>query len=552
MRRKTKRIIIIVIAVWAALPFIVAPLYELFADKDKAEVAEGGREKKAREQYDKPFEGSFSVEVSPDKDRHNKKRFAFFRDGTAVLQHDNNLYAVYEFYTYEPHDSTISLKGNNVVAVRGLGVGVRPERPADVTLSVRQDGDSTVMSGTEDGGGRSFILRPAGRTRYNNITAKAFDAVDFCKSDFAAEPERLWVVTATRAGAMTGKNSDKAYRYFSKGELVSGSLDDDGKYVKLPYAAGRSAYVNAEEVKHVGTQERLAALLAENGERGTSLLQWTRTFPGIEYKAATKGYFNGWRAGRKASMFFLAAAGVAAVLLLLRYFCGWDGHSWLVVSKVVLVAITLLDLWYAYSLGIGAFWFIFDNHPLAAIVNIVLMCLGALAHTTLLAETLSDIIDEKMTRSNVPKWVDYLLAIAFSVGSWYLCIRGYVSFNEWILVFYAGLMLATLPNVISLKRNAYGRSGGMVAFMLLCYPMLYVLLVFGKLMSVFKGISKTKVEVERSEPDTYWARDVDGNSVQIRKGTWGDYQGSDGRYYTRNGDTFHPNGIDNDDGPYHK
>ena len=55
MRRKTKRIIIIVIAVWAALPFIVAPLYELFADKDKAEVAEGGREKKAREQYDKPF-----------------------------------------------------------------------------------------------------------------------------------------------------------------------------------------------------------------------------------------------------------------------------------------------------------------------------------------------------------------------------------------------------------------------------------------------------------------------------------------------------------------
>lgn len=122
-------------------------------------------------------------------------------------------------------------------------------------------------------------------------------------------------------------------------------------------------------------------------------MQWTRTFPGIEYKAATKGYFNGWRAGRKASMFFLAAAGVAAVLLLLRYFCGWDGHSWLVVSKV---------------------------------------------------------------------------------------------------------------------------------------------------------------EVERSEPDTYWARDVDGNSVQIRKGTWGDYQGSDGRYYTRNGDTFHPNGIDNDDGPYHK
>lgn len=92
----------------------------------------------------------------------------------------------------------------------------------------------------------------------------------------------------------------------------------------------------------------------------------------------------------------------------------------------------------------------------------------------------------------------------------------------------------------------------MVAFMLLCYPMLYVLLVFGKLMSVFKGISKTKVEVERSEPDTYWARDVDGNSVQIRKGTWGDYQGSDGCYYTRNGDTFHPNGIDNDDGPYHK
>ena len=550
MRRKTKRIIVIVIAVWAALPFVVAPLYRLFADKDKAE---DGREETVEQQYGKPFSGYFSVEVSPDVDAYNKKRFVFYNNGTAVLQHDNNSKAVYEFYTYESHaDGTISLKGDNIVCARVFSVGVEPGRPADVTLNVRQEGDSVVMSGTEDGGGRSFILRPVGKAGYNNITAEAFDAVDFCKSDFAAEPERLWVVTTTRAGVVTAKDSGKVYRYFSKGEFLYGSLEDDGKYVCLPYAGGRSAYVSTSEVEAVGTQERLAALLADDGLRGTSLMKWTKSFPEMERKQATKGYFNGWLAGRKAAQFFLIATVVAAVLLLLRNLCGWDGHSWLVVSKVVLVALTLMCLWYAYSLGTDMLWFIIDNNPIVALGNIVLMTIGASAHTLLLGAAVEDLIKEKGSRLTVPQWVEYVLAVVFSAGSLLLLARGDVNFNEWILVFYAALMLATLPTVISLKRHSH-RRGGMVAFMLLCYPMGMVLLVFMLLMKALGEISNTRVKTEVAEKDTFTAWDGNGNSVQIRKDANGNYTDMSGRgYQSSDGESFHPNGISNSDGPYYK
>lgn len=545
--KKSTRIIIALLVCWGVLPFVAVPVYRLFADKsaaDRTATADNGREESAQ-YYDKPFSGSFSVKVSPDKDAYNKKRFVFYTNGTAVLQHDNNHKAVYEFYTYEPQGDKIELHGDNVVTSGASGVRVRQGRPDDITLHVSAGDGDVAMSGTDDGGGRSYSLTPAGNAGYGNISAHAFDAVDFCKSSFAADPERLWVVKADRTGAATGKNSDRNYRYFSKGELLSGSPDPDDKaYIRLPYAAGRWAYVGADDVEHVGTPGRLAELLAEDGLRGTSLLQWTKTFPDISRRLATKGYFNGWRAGRLSSMFFLVAAVVMAVIAFLRYMYYWDGRSWIIVSKAVLFAVTLMELWYAWSLGPDMFWFITDENPIVAAINIVLMSLVLGAHFILLSMAFADAVEYNNSYSSVPKWVEYVLAVVFCVLAFGALAHGYVSSKYWLVVFYAALMLAALPTIISIKQHSCGRCN-IVLFMLVCYPMRLLLLVF---LIIFEILGK--IRSSDTEEDKYVrVRDAFGNEKLLRRDSGNEYYDNSGRRYSHNISGYIPTDNSNE-GPY--
>ena len=550
-----KRIIIWGLVCWGVLPFIIGPIWTLLekaGDSEKTEKtsATGGGVVPSR--YDSFFEGDFSVKLSPGDGVDDKKRMVFFKDGTAVLQHDRPA-PVLDFYTYEPVGDGIRLKGEGVVTVRLHATCLSPGIPDDITLQAADGADGAILKGSSGKGGRTYTLCPTEGRRYGRIPMKAFDALRSGKSLASLSPDSLWVVKADGVVASTGKNAGKECKRFGRGELVYGGLDPkDGAYVRLPYIQGRYAYVDVRDVEKVGTSGRLTELLAEDGLRGMTLLDWTKEFDDMEWENDTRDYFNGWRAGRPAVEFFFCFMGWMLLILLLDRTYGWFSSLWPFVGKATLVVLTLTELWYVGSLGLDAFWFFSELNPLVMAVAFISLSALFVLQSWLLYAVEDELYFDNDTYSSVPRWVEYALVIVLPLASVPLAIAaGNAVTGLGMFVIYGALMLATLPSTISLHRHS-NKSRPMVLFLLICEPMRYVIILFGLIAKVFAGVASMKDKFEGpSESDTVYATDMDGNTVCLRRLSDDSFMDKSGNLYGRSGDSFYPLGP-GDSRPFQK
>ena len=556
MNIRLKRIIIWGLVCWGILPFIVASAYKLLNKTDssaKTEKTSGSVTAPGSLQYDSFFEGNFNVKLSPDKDSHNKKRMAFFKDGTAILQHDNTYTAIFDFYTYKPAGGCIHLKGDRVVTIRSSGIRVLPDIPDDIILHTTNRTDSVIMEGSSSKNKQTYQLCSTEGCQYSRIPMKAFDAVRSCKRISTLSPDSLWVVKTDRISVSTGKNSGTICKHFRQGELIYGSTDpEDNAYIRLPYAKGSYAYVDACDVEKVGTHKRLTALLAEDGLRSITLMNWIKEFDQIEWRNATMGYFNGWKAGRLAVEFFFYFMGWMLLILLLNRTSGWFNHIWPIVSKTTIVALTLVELWYAGSLGLDAYWFIFDTTPVIAIAAFI--CLSGLfiLQSWLLNAVESDLYLDNDTYSSVPAWVEYTLVIILSVASIPLAIAASNAVTGLgVFVVYGTLMLAILPSTISLHRHS-NKSRPLVLFMLICEPMRYIIILYGLVVKIFSEVAEMKNKFEGpEESDSVSAVDALGNTVNLHRLPNGPFMDEQGRLYEKSGNSFYPYGP-GDNRPFQK
>lgn len=545
MNIRLKRIFLWGLVCWGILPFIVAPVYRLLNKTDRSAKTEKTTvSDSAPLRYDSFFEGDFSVKVSPDHDAHNKKRMAFFKDGTAVLQHDNIHTPIFDFYTYKPTGDAIRLKGDGTITIRPSGIRILPDIPDDILLHITSRTDSVIMEGASDKHRQTYQLCTTEGWRYSGIPMKAFDAVRSSKSISDLSPDSLWVVKARRASVSTGKNSGTICKHFGQGELIYGSIDpEDNAYVRLPYVKGSYAYVDAHDVEKVGTHKRLTALLAEDGLRGTTLMNWTKEFNRIEWQNATTGYLNGWKAGRLAVEFFFYFMGWMLLILLLNRTSGWFSNIWPVVSKTTIVALTLVELWYAGSLGIDAYWFFFDTNPIIAVAASICLSILFVLQSWLLYAVENELYLDNDTYSSVPAWVEYTLIIVLSVAAIPLAIAASnVATGLGVFVIYGALMLAVLPSTISLHRHS-NKSRPLVLFLLICEPMRYIIIFYGLIVKIFSEVGKMNDKFEGpEESDSVRAVDAHGNAVDLHRLPDGSFMDKHGRLYGRSGDSFYPYG----------
>ena len=545
MNIRPKRIFLWVVVCWGILPFIVAPIYQLLNKTDRsAETEKIVVSDSAPLRYDSFFEGDFSVKVSPDHDAYNKKRMAFFKDGTAVLQHDNTHTAIFDFYTYKPTGDAIRLKGDGTVTIQVSGIQILPDIPDAILLHITNRTDSVTMEGASDKHRQTYQLCTTEGWRYSEIPMKAFDAVRYSKRISNLSPDSLWVVKDLGASVSTGKNSGTICKHLGPGELIYGSIDpEDNEYVRLPYLKGSYAYVDALDVEKVGTHKRLTALLAEDGLRGATLMNWTEEFNRIERQNATAGYFNGWKAGRLAVEFFFYFMGWMLLILLLNRTSGWFRNIWPVVSKTTIVALTLVELWYAGSLGIDAYWFFSDTNPIIAVASFICLSILFILQLLLLYAVESELYMDNDTYSSVPAWVEYTLIIVLLLVAIPLAIAASnVATGLGVFVIYGALMLAVLPSTISLHRHS-NKSRSLVLFMLICEPMRYIIIIYVLIAKVFSEVGEMKDKFEGpEESDNVRAVDTHCNAVDLHRLPDGSFMDKDGRLYGSSGDSFYPYG----------
>lgn len=506
-------------------------------------------ERGSEEYFSRPFSGVFDTRVKADGDKESVLKWRFYDDGRAILFHDY-VHPRYECYYYTAGDGMVSLEGVCSL-IGGVVLNMLPEKPASLDLAVGSYGPEATLSGREPGrGGRCFTLTLSPDDRISRFESKDFATIMKCRHDgITSSCENLWQVTGEYgADARNQAGEGKSVIRFGRGDLFQGHPDEDGTYVLVDYIDGKKLYVEACNVRKVSDERMLQKILYNDAKAGVEFTRWQETFPEKEWKVDTAGYFNGWMAGRRAAEVFVWLIFLSLLLFILnRLFPPFVPNFLFYVTYAAVILIVLFELWYVASLKGDALWFITDPvdfvHGFAAVVGTIVFIFLQVELILSMEASLGEIYS---AYTRCPFWVELVLALVALFAGLPLLLSGQLI---WALCAYLLLSAACLPTSIGYMRHSVDRLA--VLPFLLFYPFKYVLMVPLLLLYVFGRAARTRVSVDSGDDDgSRTVRDMEGNTVHLTRMQNGDFVDNDGTVFSKNGDSFTPNGAGRHDGPY--
>lgn len=536
--------------VYCALIFSLLMCVTAMADsvrigRHEETVAERGSE----EYFSRPFSCVFDTGIKNDRSSEAQMKWKFYDDGRAVLYHDY-VQQLYECYYYTVSDGVLRLEG-----VCSLSSGVRlkmlPEKPSSLELAFGSYGPEATLSGKEPGrSGRDFELTLSPSDYISRFESKDFAAIMKCRHDgVTSSCENLWLVTYEFGADARDQNGEgEVIVNFGQWDVFQGHLSEDGTYVLVDYVDGEKLYIEADEVKKVSDESMLQEILYNNANAGLDFTEWQGTFPEKKWKAETAGYFNGWMAGRRAAEVFVWLIFLALLLFILNKFNPPFYPNFLFYATyAAVILIVLFELWYVASLKGDALWFITDPvdfvHGFAAVVGTIVFIFLQVELILSMEASLGEIYS---AYTRCPFWVELVLALVALFAGLPLLLSGQLI---WALCAYLLLSAACLPTTIGYMRHSADRMA--VLPFLLFYPFKYVLMVPLLLLYVFGRAARTRVSVDSGDDDgSRTVRDMEGNTVHLTRMPNGDFVDNDGTVFSKNGDSFTPNGASRHDGPY--
>lgn len=570
------------------LSVLVASADSIRIGRGKGTAADA--DKGSAEYFAKPFNGVFDARVTNVKYNDPAPKWRFYDDGRAIMFH-NSMHPLYECYYYTVDggtggeegaggvngkgsvDGTGSVKGSGgesgtgaaggtTIRLRGVcclrgssssGFRMLPDKPADLVLEVAAYGNGAKLKGREAGkGGRVFELTMSSKDyipRYED--SRDLAAVMECRADgIARSSGNLWLVTENYgAVARTLPGDGDAVVRFDRNNIFEGNMDESGNYVLIDYVKGRKLYVDVSEVKKVTGDGMLQDILYTDAAAGLAFTRWQSTLKDKERAIDTSGYFNGVKAGRMSAGVFIVLMCLALILLLLnRFYPPFFANFLFYATYAAVLVITLYEVWYVFSLGKDALWFITDPkdslHGLAAGIG---MFVFMFLQVDLILSMETSFGNIYSAYSRCPFWVELVLSVLALLAAIPLILSGQ---PKWILCAYLLMIVATLPTSIGYLRHSSNKAV-VLPFLLICYPFKYVMILPLLLLYIFGKASKTRVSFDSDDDDSHkTVRDMEGNTVNLNKTANGDMLDNDGNAFTHSGGSYTPNGANKKDGPY--
>lgn len=552
---------VVIFLVMAILPMVVGGLFAIFKTNDSSETThpKNKNEKNVPQKFKLRFDGSYEI-LSEGKPRH-AAFLQFYKNGLAILKQVIEERAVteissYEAYTYVVNHSEIELTGLETFSseIRDrkeiYKLNILDKRPKNIHLQ-SVSVNPIKITGKRVGSSQHFEISGFREKLY--INSSIVTAINFNRSELKNSPD-LWQVTSSNnALVFASPEADApALAQRSKGQLVMAVAGNTGPdYVCVQYIDGKPGYMYRSDLTKIKDSAHLRHILHTDPTAGNTLMKWQTQKEKVKRSIDGSGYSNGLLAGRSAIQFFIPFG----IILLLLLFHAGDSLSTSVRSGFLIV-LTLLELWYAGSLGNDMLWFITD-HPYG-IFNLIIALLFLSFQLSISLNMEEELLELNSSYSSVPQWLKYLLVAAgfliIYYGSFYLAHILNTGFNGLIVLWiYFVLLLCSLPVIISYQRHSLHLQP-MLLFMCICYPVRYILVLIYVIIKVIKGVGKVKVETGQcGTPNSCMATDLNGNTVNLTNlgpNHPNEYIGSDGRIYTKKNGSYYPNDRDNSS-PYY-
>ena len=289
----------------------------------------------------------------------------FSKNGHAVIcaNHDGQRQNFY--YTYTTGKGRIFLKGACIIAFDGKTWRKLPGVPEDIGLTLTDSRrPEYVMSGTGGKSGVTYRVSYLEKPKHSFMSYDEDWIVRFCAGGFLDNPQDVWKVTDPDGVKAVNSEGGKETA-FGHGDIIIGSPDEkDGRYIAIDYIKGRKLYVEKSGVENLGSKDAVDSYLWEDAKSVINFSKWDSSLRFDEWDEDTAGWFNGWRAGRK-SFWILFALLVAAAVLYVLNRIDYDPQSFFpdtlyYATTGVLMALTVVEVWYIISLQRDVLWIVFD------------------------------------------------------------------------------------------------------------------------------------------------------------------------------------------------
>ena len=496
--------------------------------------------------YKEPFHEVFDINTS---ESGTDSEIIFSKDGHAVIcaNHDGQRQNFY--YTYTTGKGRIFLKGACIIAFDGKTWRKLPGVPEDIGLTLTDSRrPEYVMSGTGGKSGVTYRVSYLEKPKHSFMSYDEDWIVRFCAGGFLDNPQNVWKVTDPDGVKAVNDKGGKETA-FGHGDIIIGSPDEkDGRYIAIDYIKGRKLYVEKSGVENLGSKDAVDSYLWEDAKSVINFSKWDSSLRFDEWDEDTAGWFNGWRAGRK-SFWILFALLVAAAVLYVLNRIDYDPQSFFPdtlynATTGVLMALTVVEVWYIISLQRDVLWIVFDVGIIGFLTFPVLALLLVL-QLLLIHMTEINLVAYNGTYSWFPKKIEWIIGFIVMGSATGMMVTGNLLAG---LGGYALLTAAGLPTTINYVRHSNGNCS-MLPFMLLCYPVTYLLFLVYIVLQIAGAVASIEAPYN---PNTCTVRDGNGNLVNLTPDSNGRLMGNDGReYHGTAGSGFMPDHPRDNEGPYY-
>lgn len=469
---------------------------------------------------------------------------SFDLDGYAVVVHCGR-HEIYECYRYSRRDGMIYLTGLGTVEEHPWHNSKLKAVPENMSLEVTGNTEGVLLSGKYSSG-RKVECGDFGRLKITSSIPRIVKELCGVQYDYmASKVGSLWLIDYEYGISAYVDSLGYSVKSFSDGDILAGEeVSPSSDYVALDYMDGEKAYVDKKHLKRVRSVAELDDILFRNANALENYVEWVGTFPEKIRENEVKGYFNGILAGKLAVNFFIPFIIIMIVLLFMykyeepEYFYPDFLHY---ASLVTLILLTLLELWYAVSLGRDAFWMIFQSFSLLyAFGGFFGFIILATLQMGLIIRVETNLLVFNETAPLVPRWLENILGFAAAVFGVVLFVTGG---SVGVLMYFGLALLVSLPTSLT----AWARSRkyeAMLPFYLICYPMKYIMFLGFVVLYVLRGASQVKVSTygDSDSSDTEYGRSLEGDTEVLTRLSGNNYMDSKGNTYQKNGNTFSPNG----------
>ena len=495
--------------------------------------------------YKEPFSEVFNINTV---ESGNNFEIVFSKKGYAVICRESDVQRQNFYYTYTTGKGKVFLKGACIIVFDGeiwrKHIGVPEDIELTLTDSRRPE---YVMSGTGSQSGVTYMVSYLEKPKHSFMSYDAEWIVRFCAGGFLDNPQNVWKVTDPDGIKVVNIEGDSETA-FGYGDIIIGSPDEknDG-YIAIDYIKGRKLYAEKSGVENLGSKNAVDRYLWENAKTVIHFSKWNSSLRFDEWDEDTAGWFNGWRAGRKSFWILFALLVASAVLFVLNkidYNPEFFFPDTLYKATFgVLAALNVVEIWYIISLKQDALWIIFDVGLLGFLTFLVITVLLVL-QMLLIHMTEINLVAYNGTYSWFPKKIEWIIGFIVMGSATGMMVTGNLLSG---LGGYALLVAAGLPTTINYVRHSNGNCP-ILPFMLLCYPVTYLLFLVYIVMLMAESVASIKTPYD---PTRRTLRDDYGNIINAHVDANGNIRDSNGREYNRvTGGGFVPKGSQNE-GPYY-